>query len=143
VKIYLTQVPHSLYWYITHNRWQKYRTWIQGLKLVKTYLTGATNAVPCYSAPNYTAIIHLQEEMKMRSATRNYGTIALVLLITIMSTPLAFAASQTEEDYSHLDGLSFSDCSVVCDELHYSDACHAYRVENPCPDTDTMSVAGQ
>ncbi len=71
--------------------------------------------------------------------------IALILLMAVVSTPLAFATEQTEENFSHLDGLAYNDCSVVCDELHYSDACHAYRAENPCPelDTDMVSAAGQ
>jgi len=81
----------------------------------------------------------------MRKAIRNYGMTALVLVMATAATSLVFAADQKGEDFSHLDGLAFSDCSVVYDELHYSDACHAYRAENPCPaiDPDITIVAGQ
>ena len=76
----------------------------------------------------------------MKNLSSKTLMIASALLISIATAPMAFGA---EEDYSPLDGLSFSDCSVVCDEVHYSDVCHAYRAENPCPDTDQMTVAGQ
>lgn len=81
----------------------------------------------------------------MNNSIRNYVMAAMVLFMTTVGASSAFAAEQTEENYSHLDGLAYNDCSVVCDELHYSDSCHAYRAENPCPvvDKDMTIVAGQ
>ncbi len=81
----------------------------------------------------------------MKKTIRNYGMTALVLLMATVAAPSVFAADQNEDNFSHLDGLAYNDCSVVCDELHYSDSCHAYRSENPCPaiDDDMTIVAGQ
>ena len=78
----------------------------------------------------------------MKNSVRNSIMAALVVVMTI-STSLVCAEEQNRENSSPLDGLAFNDCSVVCDELHYSDACHAYRAENPCPtiDTDMISAA--
>ena len=77
----------------------------------------------------------------MRNSVRNAFMTALIVFMATVGTSFVNAEEQSGESSSPLDGLTFNDCSVVCDELHYSDACHAYRVENPCPTVDTNMIS--
>ncbi len=76
----------------------------------------------------------------MRNSSRQCGVIIFSLLLFFACVPTAFAANQTEEDYSPLDGIAYSDCSVDCDELHYSDDCHFYRAKHPCESSDQEMI---
>ena len=57
----------------------------------------------------------------MKNSVRNSIMTALIVVMTV-STGLVWAEEQNRENSFPLDGLAFNDCSVVCDELHYSDA---------------------